>query len=135
MIEQLHSKADQRDFDTVPRVELDAAEKEVASKTEVMTSAMRTVANYMALRANCQTRYVDNVKIKCVMCCHHRTFNIWVSQETLDICNCPGYHLTLVLGNNNLNISIKLGFSQNKIVPDCVYLDNVFKDKYFLRWL
>ena len=53
MIEQLHSKADQRDFDTVPRVELDAAEKEVASKTEVMTSAMRTVANDMALRANC----------------------------------------------------------------------------------
>ncbi|KAI0230015.1 hypothetical protein LSAT2_019586 [Lamellibrachia satsuma] len=52
LIEQLYTKADQRDFDTVPRVELDMSEKEIASKTEALmrslrreTDARRTVRN------------------------------------------------------------------------------------------
>ena len=47
LIEQLYTKADQRDFDTVPRVELDMSEKEIASKTEVMMSGTGPVRNDM----------------------------------------------------------------------------------------
>ena len=38
LIEQLHSEAEQQDYDMVSQAEMDVSEKEIASKTEVKIS-------------------------------------------------------------------------------------------------
>ena len=43
LIEQLHSEAEQRDYDMVSQAEMDVSEKEIASKTEVNTSGTGTL--------------------------------------------------------------------------------------------
>ena len=64
LIEQLHSEAEQRDYEMVSQAEMDVSEKEIASKTEVNTSGTGTLI--MSIR--------DHAKYNCPSkCCPDET--------------------------------------------------------------